>query len=88
MLRTVADAGSKTAVTAAMALYLLAACALLLLLAPLRGAAVIAVNALALLWYRSMSMRKFGGVTGDLAGCFVTVAELAAVLTLALLAGV
>ena len=84
MLRTVADAGNKTAVTAAMALYLLAACAGLLLLAPLRGAAVIAVNALALLWYRSMSMRKFGGVTGDLAGCFVTVAELAAVLTLAL----
>ena len=51
-----------------------------------RGAAVIAVNALAFAWYRLMSMRKFGGVTGDLAGCFVTVAELATVLVLALTA--
>ena len=60
--------------------------ALLLCVSLWRGAAVIAVNALAFAWSRLMSMRKFGGVTGDLAGCFVTVAELAAVLVLALTA--
>ena len=52
----------------------------------LRGA-VAAVNALVFLWYRVMSMRQFGGVTGDLAGCFVTVAELGTALVLALTAG-
>ena len=84
MLRTVADAGNKTAVTAAMAVYLVLACAGLLCVSLTRGGAVICVNALAFLWYRRMSMKKFGGVTGDLAGCFVTVAELASVLALAL----
>ena len=86
MLRTVADAGNKRAITVAMAVYLVLAVAGLLWISLWRGAAVIAVNALAFLWYRLMSMKKFGGVTGDLAGCFVTVAELAAVLVLALTA--
>ena len=49
---------------------------------------MVAVNALVLLWYRLTSMKKFGGVTGDLAGCFVTLAELGTVLVLALTAGV
>ena len=85
-LRTVADAGNKTAVTASMCVWLVLACAGLLWVSLWRGAAVIAVNALALLWYRLTSMRKLGGVTGDLAGCFVTVAELGTVLVLALTA--
>jgi adenosylcobinamide-GDP ribazoletransferase len=87
-LRTVADAGDKTAITVTMLVYLLLAAAGLLLTDPIRGAAVLIVNALVFLWYRLMSMKQFGGVTGDLAGCFVTVAELGSVLALALLAGV
>ena len=86
MLRAVADAGNKTAVTVSMAVWLALAAAGLLLVSLPRGAAVLAANALVFLWYRRMSMKKFGGVTGDLAGCFVTVAELAAVLVLALTA--
>ena len=69
-----------------MAVWLVLAAAGLLLVSLPRGAAVLAANALVFLWYRRMSMKKFGGVTGDLAGCFVTVAELAAVLVLALTA--
>ena len=88
MLRTVADAGNRTAVTAAMAVYLALAVAGLLVVSPWRGAAVAAANALVFLWYRVMSYRQFGGVTGDLAGCFVTLAELATALVLALTAGV
>ena len=85
-LRTVADAGNKKAVTVSMTVWLVLAAAGLLAVSLRRGAAVIAVNALAFLWYRVMSRKQFGGVTGDLAGCFVTVAELAAVLVLALTA--
>ena len=87
MLRTVADAGNKTAVTVSMCVYLALALAGLLLTDLWRGAAVAAVNALVFLWYRVMSRRQFGGVTGDLAGCFVTVAELGTALVLALTAG-
>ena len=87
-LRSVADAGDKTAITVTMLVYLLLSVTGLLLADPIRGAAVIVVNALVFLWYRLMSMKQFGGVTGDLAGCFVTVAELGCVLVLALLAGV
>ena len=86
MLRTVADAGNKTAVTVSMCVYLALALAGLLLTDLWRGAAVAAVNALVFLWYRVMSRRQFGGVTGDLAGCFVTVAELGTALVLALTA--
>ena len=87
MLRTVADAGNKRAITAAMCVYLALAIAGLLLTDLWRGLIVLAVNALIFLWYRRMSMRQFGGVTGDLAGCFVTCAELGTVLALALTAG-
>lgn len=86
MLRTVADAGNKKAVTAAMAVYLALSAAAALAISPWRGGLMLAANALSFLWYRRMSMKKFGGVTGDLAGCFVTVAELAAALVLALTA--
>ena len=86
MLRTVADAGNKRAITAAMCVYLALAIAGLLLTDLWRGLIVLAVNALIFLWYRRMSMRQFGGVTGDLAGCFVTCAELGTVLALALTA--
>ena len=86
MLRTVADAGNKRAVTAAMAVYLVLAAAAAIVISPWRGGLMLAANALSFLWYRRMSMKKFGGVTGDLAGCFVTVAELAAALALALTA--
>ncbi len=87
MLRTVADAGNRGAITGSMTVYLILACAGLLLTDLWRGAAVIAVNALVFLWYRLMSMKQFGGVTGDLAGCFVTLAELGTALVLALTAG-
>ena len=86
MLRAVADAGNKAAVTVSMLVWLVLAAAGLLLVSLWRGAAVLAANALVFAWYRRMSMKKFGGVTGDLAGCFVTLAELAGVLVLALTA--
>ena len=87
MLRTVADAARKNAVTGVMAGYIVLCAAGLLVLMPLRGLLVLAVNGLALLYYRVMSQRQFGGVTGDLAGCFLSLAELGSVLILAITEG-
>ncbi len=40
------------------------------------GAAAIVAAMLTFLWYHHMSVEKFGGITGDLAGCFLQVCEL------------
>ncbi len=40
------------------------------------GVAAITGAMLTFLWYRRMSVEKFGGITGDLAGCFLQVCEL------------
>ena len=45
--------------------------------APVAGAACCAAAALVFIWYRSMSLRQFGGITGDLAGWFLQLCELA-----------
>ena len=42
---------------------------------PLGIAAVVAAL-LTFWWYHHMSVEKFGGITGDLAGCFLQVCEL------------
>lgn len=42
----------------------------------LAGGALILVSLLVFLWYYRMSMDKFGGITGDLAGWFLQVCEL------------
>lgn len=83
MLRSVADAARKTAVTWVMLAYVVLCLAALPLLCGWLSLAVIAGCGLAFLYYRWMSYRQFGGVTGDLAGCFVCLAELATVLILA-----
>lgn len=54
----------------------LAAAFLLWLSIPLGSAAVTAAM-LTFWWYHHMSLEKFGGITGDLAGCFLQVCELA-----------
>ena len=88
MLRSVADASRKSAVTAVMLVYILLCLIALPLLCGWLGLAVIAGCGLAFLYYRWMSYARFGGVTGDLAGCFVCLAELATVLILAVLGAI
>ena len=43
----------------------------------LTGASAVLAEALVFLYYHRMSMRNFGGITGDLAGWFLQTAELA-----------
>lgn len=57
-----------------LALWLAAVCAALVLL---RGWPVLVGAALALGYYQLVSRREFGGITGDLAGWFVVICELA-----------
>lgn len=54
---------------------ILAAAFMLWLNIPL-GMVVIIVSMLTFLWYRRMSVEKFGGITGDLAGFFLQICEL------------
>lgn len=71
---------SKTAQTrviqATSALYLLLAAAGMLLWQPVYGAAALAGAGVTFLWYYRMAMKNFGGINGDLAGCFLSVCEL------------
>jgi adenosylcobinamide-GDP ribazoletransferase len=62
----------------------LAACCYIMLSSDLAaGGAALAACALCLLWLRRIARRKFGGVSGDLAGWFLQICELGAVTALA-----
>ena len=66
-----------------LAAWLIACAAALLWLDPWTGAAALIGAGLACIYYRVMAMRQFGGVTGDLAGFFLQLCELGAVLAVA-----
>ena len=59
----------------------------MLLCSPVGGGAALLAAALVFAYYRRMSYRIFGGITGDLAGYFVQLCELAAALAVALTHG-
>lgn len=75
-----ANAAKKTVERPALFAWL-AVCATMPLFAGmtglLAGISVLAVQLLVFLWYYRMSWKEFGGVTGDLAGCFLQICELA-----------
>lgn len=62
-------------------LWVIVCAAALLGLSPVTGGAALLGAGLACLYYRVMSARQFGGVTGDLAGFFLQSCELAMVLS-------
>ena len=77
LLRTFSDAAANRRVTVCMVCYLAAVSVLMVLTDPGKGAFCIAASLASFIWYRQMSYHNFGGITGDLAGCFVQVCELA-----------
>ena len=58
--------------------YVIICAAFVLLLHPLYGIALLLGALSAFFWYYRMAMKNFGGINGDLAGCFLSVCELAA----------
>ena len=73
-------AAHKAAVRNVLSVELVLCAAGMIFTSPLTGAVMLAVGALCFLWYRWFSYRDFGGITGDLAGYFLTICELLQVL--------
>ena len=57
--------------------YLIVCGAVMIWLNPFYGAAALLGAGLTFGWYYRMAMKNFGGINGDLAGCFLTVCEAA-----------
>ena len=72
---------SRTAVNIMMPVFIVLSVALMVWLNPICGAAGAAAAGLAFLYYRIKSYRIFGGFTGDIAGWFLQISELAVCLT-------
>ncbi len=66
----------KKRVAVVMVLYIAVCCIAMAVIEPLTGCMCILGAFVAFFWYHSMAYRKFGGITGDLAGFFVQVCEL------------
>lgn len=75
LLRTFSDLAQKRTVRTVMLLFLVLCFALLLVLDWKSGTLVIVAAALTFWYYHHMSGKQFGGITGDLAGYFVTLCE-------------
>ena len=84
MLSGFADAAKKRAVDIACGIYLLICAVVLIILLKWIGLAIVAAAGICLLYYHYFAMKHFGGVTGDLAGWFVQVMELACLAVLVL----
>ena len=85
LLRTFADAAANKRVMIVMAIYIAVTAIAMVLLNPLYGCVAFGLALLTFWWYRSMAYNKFGGITGDLAGCFSQVCELVIALGVILL---
>ncbi len=84
MLVSFAEQAAKRRVRAVMLVSILACSAVMAMLSPLYGT-LAALTALAVFgYYRFFSYREFGGTTGDLAGYFLQICELAMVWMLVL----
>ena len=76
-LATFSQNAEKKRVQVVMMGYLIIAAACFLVIDVVAGAACIVAGFLVFLYYRKMAYAKFGGITGDLAGYFVELCELA-----------
>jgi adenosylcobinamide-GDP ribazoletransferase len=76
MLQTCASTARKQTVLACLLAEAAAAGVFLVLSSGRTGLAVLAAGLLVYVYYRHASMKEYGGITGDLAGWFVTVSEL------------
>lgn len=85
MLTSFAGSADRTTVIGTMLAYILLCIVFLVILGGWRGVIAAVVNLVMFWYYHHMSMKKFGGITGDLAGWFVQMAELCTVLVCALL---
>ena len=62
--------------------WALLSAAAIVALAPLAGLTAVCAAGLVVLYFRTMSRRQFGGITGDLAGFFLQLCELGCILAM------
>ncbi len=75
--RTAAESRARKTVLFFLILQAVLCTGLMIFLHPLAGAVMAVAAFLVFVYYRVMSVRQFGGITGDTAGYFVTVSEIA-----------
>ncbi|MBO4387208.1 MAG: adenosylcobinamide-GDP ribazoletransferase [Treponema sp.] len=76
---------AKKITNAVLVLELLLCSFAMVYLSPISGSCIVILLALFFAYFRMMALKKFGGVTGDLCGWFVCMAETIAVLSCGLL---
>lgn len=77
LAKTFQDKAQKKAVLAVLVVWLLLAAAFSLLWNPLLGTVQLGMSGLMFLYHRHVCKKHFGGITGDLAGYFLELCELA-----------
>lgn len=87
LLATFSDGAQKKTVRIVMVLFALASAAFMTALHPVAGGCAVLAALLVFLYYRRMSKKEFGGITGDLAGYFVQLCELAILAVIAIAGG-
>lgn len=80
MLCAYTEKTEKTKAAAAAILLALSSSGGMVLLSPVSGLAAAACGLMTMLFYRRMTMKQFGGVTGDTSGFFLQLCELAVLL--------
>ena len=76
LLRTFTLSADKKPAVAILLVLLLLCAAALIIVRPVTGAAMVLAGLLTALWMKRMSAKQFGGMSGDLSGYFLQMAEL------------
>lgn len=84
MLRTSADNNARKTVAPILIVELIILAVIIFITDKVFGITVLAAEALFFLYFKRMADRQFGGVTGDLAGFYVCLAECVAVIAAAI----
>ena len=85
LLNTESETASQRVVFIALVVQLVAMAAALILFYPIYGIAIMVTQLLCFVWYKRVAMSKFDGITGDLAGWYVTKSEVWTALVCAIL---
>lgn len=81
---TFSGSTDKKRAKAALLVQMIACMGLMVIKHPAAGSAAVAAAVLCFWYYYHMSMKKFGGITGDLAGWFLQICELCMVIAVVL----
>ena len=85
LARTFKDSSQKKTVMITMILYIILISLAMICINLYEGIGAVAAAVLTFIYYKNMSYKKFGGITGDLAGFFLQLCELFIILAVVLI---